>query len=77
MAFAGPELEAEVLGVGAGRGERIILGYAGEWLCGRPEEKWSIEFWATWPRPRAGFQAVIFILCLGGCFSVSQRRVVS
>lgn len=53
MAFAGPELEAEVLGVGAARREHILLGYAGERLGGRLEEKWLIEFWVIWPRPRA------------------------
>lgn len=36
--MAEPKLEAEVLGVGAGRRERILSGYEGEQLGGRPED---------------------------------------
>lgn len=36
--MAEPKLEAEVLGVGAGRRERILSGYEGKQLGRRPED---------------------------------------
>lgn len=69
--WAGPKLEAEVLGVGAGRREHILFRVhrrAVRWEAKR-QKGWPIESWAPWPRPRAGLHAVIFILCFRGVFA--------